>query len=229
MFRFLVVFLLLPVAALASTPSSFTKAKKIAVSIYSDHPTSFYCGCDIVWSGKKGVPDFSSCGYTVRKQEKRASRVEWEHVVPAWAFGHQLQCWQEGGRKNCRKNTEFKKMESDLHNLVPAIGEVNGDRSNYNFTDWGGTASQYGQCDMIVDFKARKAQPPKRSRGAIARSYLYMSDRYPFSLSKQQRRLMESWNKMFPVDSWECKRDQRIMKIQGWNNPHVAIGCPSSK
>lgn len=229
MFRFLVVCLLMPVAALASTPSSFNKAKKIAVSIYSDHPTSFYCGCDIKWNGKKGVPDFSSCGYIVRKQEKRASRVEWEHVVPAWAFGHQLQCWQEGGRKNCRKNTKFKKMESDLHNLVPTIGEVNGDRSNYNFSDWGGKSSQYGQCDMIVDFKARKAQPPRRSRGAIARSYLYMQDRYPFNLSKQQRRLMESWNKMFPVSLWECKRDERIMKIQGWNNPYVAKDCSISK
>ena len=135
MYRFIVVLLLLPVVALASTPSSFNKAKKIAVSLYADHPTSFYCGCDINWKGKKGMPDHASCGYKIRKQKLRSSRIEWEHVVPAWAFGHQLQCWQDGGRKNCRKNAEFKKMESDLHNLVPAIGEVNGDRSNYSFTD----------------------------------------------------------------------------------------------
>ncbi len=24
-------------------------------------------------------------------------------------------------------------MEADLHNLVPAVGEINGDRSNYRF------------------------------------------------------------------------------------------------
>jgi len=47
------------------------------------------------------------------------------HVVPAWEFGHQLQCWQDGGRKNCGKNNpQFKKMEADLHNLVPAVGAV---------------------------------------------------------------------------------------------------------
>lgn len=225
MYRFIVVLLLLPVVALASTPSSFNKAKKIAVSLYADHPTSFYCGCDINWKGKKGMPDHASCGYKIRKQKLRSSRIEWEHVVPAWAFGHQLQCWQDGGRKNCRKNAEFKKMESDLHNLVPAIGEVNGDRSNYSFTDWGGEAFQYGQCEMIVDFKARKAQPPIRSRGAIARTYLYMNNRYTFGLSKQQRRLMEAWDRAYPVSDWECKQDNRIMEIQGWSNPFVTQGC----
>ncbi|WP_411020426.1 endonuclease, partial [Salmonella sp. ZJLS19Sal_0228] len=81
-------------------------------------------GCDIQWQGKKGTPDLKGCGYQVRKQEKRASRIEWEHVVPAWQFGHQLQCWQQGGRKQCsRHDTAFKRMEADLHNLTPAIGE----------------------------------------------------------------------------------------------------------
>ena len=46
-----------------------------------------------------------------------ASRVEWEHVVPAWQFGHQRQCWQDGGRKNCAKDPVYRKMESDMHNL----------------------------------------------------------------------------------------------------------------
>jgi len=55
----------------ADTPSSFNKAKKIAVQLYADHPVTFYCGCDIEWTGKKGIPDHDSCGYEVRKQEKR--------------------------------------------------------------------------------------------------------------------------------------------------------------
>lgn len=212
----------------AEVPSSFRSAKKEAVKIYKDHKVTFYCGCDVEWKGAKGAgkPDLGSCGYKVRKQLKRASRTEWEHVVPAWKFGHQLQCWQEGKRKNCKKNSkEFKVMESDLHNLVPAIGEVNGDRSNFSFNDWNGTPKQYGQCPMIVDFKARKVQPPKQSRGAIARTYLYMSDRYAIKLSKSQRRLMDAWNKMYPVSEWECIRDNRIAKKQGWNNEFVENKC----
>lgn len=214
--------------ASADTPSSFRAAKKEAVKIYHDHKTTFYCGCDIEWKGNKGAgkPDLASCGYQVRKQHKRASRTEWEHVMPAWAFGHQLQCWKEGKRKNCKKNSpRFKTMSSDLHNLVPAIGEVNGDRSNFRFTDWNGKPYQYGQCPMIVDFKARQVQPSGHSRGAIARTYLYMSDQYGIKLSKAQKRLMTGWNKAYSVSNWECRRDERIKAIQGWGNPYVARVC----
>lgn len=220
--------LLLANNANTETPSSFRAAKKIAVQIYHDHKTSFYCGCDITWKGNKGsgTPDLASCGYQVRKQQKRASRTEWEHVVPAWTFGHQLQCWQTGKRKNCSRNSEqFKTMESDLHNLVPAIGEVNGDRSNFRFSDWNGKPQQYGSCPMIVDFKQRSVQPPEQSRGAIARTYLYMSDRYKIDLSKSQQKLMQAWNKEHPVSEWECERDRRIEKVQGWNNNFVREQC----
>lgn len=215
--------------AVADVPSSFRTAKKEAAKIYTDHKSTFYCGCDIEWKGKKGAgaSDLVSCGYQVRKQLKRASRTEWEHVVPAWLFGHQLQCWTgKKKRKNCAKNSPvFKQMESDLHNLVPAIGEVNGDRSNYRFSDWNGTPTQYGQCPMVVDFKERKAQPPAHARGAIARTYLYMSDRYSFNLSKAQRKLMAVWNREHTVSKWECVRDSRIAKVQGWNNPFVTRHC----
>ncbi|MDX1304133.1 MAG: deoxyribonuclease I [Photobacterium sp.] len=213
-------------SSIAAPPTSFSKAKKIAVKIYQDHPTSFYCGCDIQWQGKKGIPDLASCGYRVRKQKRRASRIEWEHVVPAWQFGHQLQCWQDGGRKNCKKNKQFNRMEADLHNLTPAVGEVNGDRSNYQFLPWNGNSGAfYGQCEMKIDFKNRRADPPEHSRGAIARTYLYMNQEYQFSLSRQQRQLMEAWNRQYPVSTWECERDRRIAKVQDSHNPFVFAAC----
>ncbi len=212
---------------LAAPPSSFSKAKREAMKIYADHNTSFYCGCDIEWKGKKGIPNLESCGYEVRKQIKRASRIEWEHVVPAWQFGHQRQCWQEGGRKNCSKNDKvFRLMEADLHNLTPAIGEVNGDRSNYNFSQWNGIDGvTYGQCEMQVNFKGRRAMPPERARGAVARTYLYMSDEYGFKLSKQQTQLMNTWNNQYPVTDWECTRDERIAKVQDNHNLFVYQAC----
>ena len=216
------------VNVMAAPPSSFSKAKKEAVKIYLDYPTSFYCGCDITWKNKKkGIPELESCGYQVRKQEKRASRIEWEHVVPAWQFGHQRQCWQKGGRKNCTRNDkQFKSMEADLHNLVPAIGEVNGDRSNFRFSQWNGSKGAfYGQCAFKVDFKGRVAEPPAQSRGAIARTYMYMNNEYKFNLSKAQRQLMEAWNKQYPVSTWECTRDERIAKIQGNHNQFVYKAC----
>ncbi len=192
---------------------------------------SFYCGCDIRLNGKRWEVDFSSCGYQVRKQISRAERIEWEHLVPAWEFGHQLQCWQQGGRKNCAKNDSlFARMESDLHNLVPAIGEVNGDRSNFRFSQWNSKSGQYGQCDMTIDFKARRAQPPAHTRGAIARSYLYMKQEYGLKIASAQLKLFEAWDKSYPVDTIECQRDALIAETQGNHNPYVARSChPDSR
>lgn len=222
---FAFLLLLLPLSSYASS-LSFRQAKTKLAELYKAQPLSFYCGCDFSYEGKKLVPDHSECGYQARKQAKRAARIEWEHIMPAWEFGHQRQCWQEGGRKNCNKHdSQFKVMQGDMHNLVPTIGEVNGDRSNYRFSDWGGQAQQYGQCDILVDFKARKTQPPKQSRGAIARSYLYMANQYGLKLSSAQRRLFEGWHKSYAVSSWECKRHQYIVEQQGNANPFVASYC----
>lgn len=205
-----------------SEPLNFPQAKKQLAAMYKDqHQTSFYCGCDFQYKGKKLIPDLNSCGYQVRKQVKRASRIEWEHIMPAWAFGHQRQCWQTGGRKACKRDREFQKMEGDMHNLVPAIGEVNGDRSNYRFTQWGGIANQYGQCKMIVDFKQKQVQPPQEARGAIARAYLYMAQRYQLKLSKKEQQLYNAWNKQIPPSRWECRKNTLVEKIQGNSNPFI--------
>lgn len=47
--------LLVTQSVFAAPPSSFYKAKKEAVKIYLDHPTSFYCGCDITWKTRRKV------------------------------------------------------------------------------------------------------------------------------------------------------------------------------
>ncbi|MDR6349187.1 MULTISPECIES: deoxyribonuclease I [unclassified Pantoea] len=205
--------------------NNFSQAKAYAAQINADAPADFYCGCKISWHGKKGVPDLSSCGYSVRKNANRAERIEWEHVMPAWEFGHQRQCWQNGGRKSCSKDADYRRIESDLHNLQPAIGEVNGDRNNFQYSQWNGGEQQYGQCSMKIDFKQKLAQPPERARGAIARTYFYMRDQYHLRLSRQQTQLFTAWDKQYPVTSWECERDNRIAKVQGNHNSYVQQAC----
>ncbi|MGQ6549893.1 deoxyribonuclease I [Serratia sp. IR-2025] len=214
---------------LAKGINNFTQAKAAAAKINQDAPGSFYCGCKIDWQGKKGVPDLDSCGYQVRKNAQRAGRIEWEHVVPAWQFGHQLQCWQQGGRKNCNKDPVYRQIEIDLHNLQPAIGEVNGDRNNFMYSQWRGGEGQYGQCQMKVDFKNKQAEPPARARGAIARTYFYMRDRYQLPLSRQQTQLFEAWNRLYPVNAWECRREARIAMVQGNHNPYIQQACQQQK
>lgn len=218
-----------PFSGQAQKINNFTQAKAAAVKVNQDAPGSFYCGCKIEWQGKKGIPDLESCGYQPRKNLNRASRIEWEHVVPAWQFGHQMQCWQDGGRKNCAKIPQYVKIETDLHNLQPAVGEVNGDRNNFMYSQWRGGEGQYGQCQMKVDFKNKQAEPPARARGAIARTYFYMRDQYNIRLSKQQTQLFDVWNRQYPVTKWECLRDQRIANMQGNHNSYVQQACEDLK
>lgn len=211
---------------------NFEQAKRVLNLVYRDldkkteGTKTVYCGCDIVFdSSGRWSPDLESCGYKVRKQKERASRIEVEHIMPAWEFGNQMKCWQEGGRKNCGRDKTFMMMEGDVHNLYPAVGEVNGDRSNFQFTDQNLKTGMYGKCEMVIDFKGRTAQPPAAARGIIARAYLYMADRYKIRLSAAQRRLYEAWNRMNPPDEFECLRNELLSEKAGHDNPFVTEKC----
>jgi len=214
--------------------NSFSKAKKVLLKqVYADHRITFYAKCK--YNAKKRV-DWSSCGLTPRKQPKRAARVEWEHVMPAWEFGHQLQCWHKStyinrkgvekkinARKNCIKTEPaFVRMESDMHNLRPAVGELNGDRSNYRYGMIQGENRAYGQrVDFEVNFKQRVAEPAPDVRGDIARTYYYMEKEYGVRIGKKQQRLFNVWNKQDPVDDWEAERNCRIARKQGNVNTFI--------
>ena len=180
-------------------------------------------------------------GFATTKYVKRSKRVEWEHVVPAENFGRVFSEWREGdkqcvngkgksfkGRKCAEKiNTEYRYMQADMHNLFPAIGAVNALRSNYNFTMLPSAKSDFGSCDMRID--NRKAQPPVAAHGRIARTYMYMEQTYPkYNMSKQQRQLMNAWDKQDPVSKWECVRTQRITNLQGNANQVVTSRCESA-
>lgn len=201
---------------------TFSHAKKQAAVIYLNQQKTFYSACDYYAEGKKLRPDWASCGFTPRKNANRASRIEWEHVMPAWNFGHQRLCWQAGGRRNCRRDSVFTEMESDLHNLVPAIGEINGDRSNYKYGLITGEERVYGTVDAEVSFKDRIFEPKPDIRGDIARTYFYMRDQYDIRLSKQQTRLLHIWNRQDPVDNWERERNWHIQSVQGNANTFIS-------
>lgn len=216
--------LLLLFSAVSQTaPANFDQAKTLAQRLHAPAATSFYCNCDIRWQGKKGIPDLAGCGYQIRKNGPRANRIEWEHVMPAHHFGHQRQCWQNGGRKNCVKtDSTFRLMEADLYNLVPAIGEVNGDRSNFRFGVLPTTEPKHGACPVKVDFKQQVFEPAPKVRGDIARIYFYMADKYNLNLSRAQQQLFLAWHKLDPVTEQEQQLNQRIAPHMGHDNPFVS-------
>jgi len=202
---------------------SFRKSKRLlALKVYPEYQNAFYSNCAYQIKEKKLIPIHKTCGYKYRKNKNRANRIEWEHIVPAWHFGHQLKCWQNGGRMTCRQtNAKFRQMEADMHNLVPAIGEINGDRSNYRYGMIEGEERLYGKVDIEIDFSKRRVEPRPKILGDIARTYFYMRDEYGLQISKTQEKLFIAWNNLDPVTEWEKKRNQIIKSLQGNENPYI--------
>ena len=202
---------------------SFGKSKQLlATKVYPSHQKAFYSNCSYVIKEKKLIPLPKTCGFTYRKNKNRSERIEWEHVVPAWHFGHQLRCWQNGGRRNCRQtNRKFKQMEADMHNLVPAIGEINGDRSNYKYGLIEGEERVYGKVNMEIKFSDKRAEPREKIFGDIARIYFYMRDRYGLRISKSQEKMFIAWNNIDPVDRWEKRKNRIIKALQGDENLYI--------
>lgn len=219
------------IAELPDTPNSFTTAKRLLYTkVYKDKRQTFYCGCD--YSNARQV-NLSSCQVTPRKNKSRALRTEAEHVVPAAWFGQNRRCWQEPlctdsqgkafkGRRCCEEmDAVFQTAHNDLHNLMPAVGEINGDRRDYAFGMINGERREYGQCDIEIDSQQRQVEPAPAIRGDIARIFFYMEHTYGVNISSQQRQTLTAWNKTDPVDAWERERDRRIAQIQGNHNPFV--------
>ena len=234
---YLFICLLLSFSSFAQnqTNQSFNKAKKMLErSVYNDHRVTIYCEAAFDSSKKVIFPE----GFQTSKYIKRSKKLEWEHVVPAENFGRTFKEWRDGdaqcvnskgksfkGRRCAEKvNFEYRYMQADMFNLYPAIGAVNALRSNYNFAMQPGEESDFGSCKMKIE--NRKAEPPEAARGKIARAYMYMENAYPrYSMSRQQRQLMNAWDKMYPVDAWECERTKKITALQKGKNEVVQERC----
>ncbi len=223
---------------LPNAANAFNTAKNwLYQKVYLGRELTFYCGCK--FNPQTNAVDLNSCGVRPRADAKRASYIEAEHVVPAHRFGGHLQCWQQpekvctgqnvNGRSCCEKtNRAYEIAQNDLHNLFPAVGEINGDRSNYGWGTIAGEKREYGRCDIEVDAHAEVAEPPEQVKGEIGRAYLYMARTYGkalgFSLTPAEKTQYIAWAKQDPPDPWETERNRRITELQGVGNPYITIG-----
>ena len=215
---------------------SLAQAKRwLEREVYADHRVTVYCG--YAFDERKRIA--VGRGFQTPKHADRALRMEWEHSVPAENFGRAFIEWREGapqcsdaqgrafrGRRCAQTNPEFRRMEADMYNLYPSVGAVNALRSNFRYDELPGEDWTFGNCPMKVDVRGRRAEPPDSAKGTLARSTLYMAENYPaLHLSRAQRRLMEAWDRMHPVDQWECTRALRIEALQGNPNRFVKKPC----
>lgn len=227
----------------------FDEAKRELGRIYAaaGRHVDLYCGCAFLAAPGRGLRvDLSGCGYVPARDATRAERIEWEHAVPASAFGHTFSEWREGhprcvdshgksfhGRKCARlASAEFARIEADLHNLFPVVGEVNGLRGDLpmgvlDAPEGGkahaGSASsfRFGACQSAIE---RGVFLPRREvRGDLARAYKYMDRSYPERglIDDAHRPVFDAWDTEDPPDAWERERNKRIAARQGNANDFI--------
>lgn len=149
-----------------------------------------------------------------------ARRFNMEHVFAmAWA-ARALDC---GGRKVCReKSALFRRVAGDLHNLYPALAEVNQARAAMAFgTLPGERRILFRRCDFEVDAEARIVEPRPAARGKIARAVFYTAARYGFPIFPRHLRVLQQWNRRHPPDAEERRRNNLIAQLQGARNPFI--------
>jgi len=112
-----------------------------------------------------------------------------------------------------------------MYNFYPAIGEMNGRRSNYSMAIINGEKREFVKYDVEIENK--KVEPKGNIRGEIAKTYLYMDSVYPGRgiISNKNMKLFNAWNQSDPVDEWECERAKRIERVQGNSNEIVMKDC----
>jgi len=157
------------------------------------------------------------CGQ--RFGERKAKNINIEHVFPmSWVTWH-LQC---GQREDCRRTSDkFNLIEADLHNLWPALKNINKARRSYPFGLIKGEKHLVHGCDFELDERGRVVEPRTQARGEIARSMFYMADEYGLEIRKRLGKVLKRWNREDTVSAQEQRRNDLIEKIQGNRNAYI--------
>lgn len=206
--------------SMAHYAEDFTEAKKVARLIWAEHRETFYCGCKY---DRQGNIDFKSCSFSPGNQY-RSKRISWEHIVPVSWYGKQRPCWKKNQRQKpreaCRQqDPDFRRMEADLHNLVPALREINMKRKHYAYGNLP-PGSCMG-CDFVVNNHLQMVEPRDEVKGMAARIMLYMIQKYNISIKEAQKQVLIQWNHRFPPDGWEKRWHEKVSTIQGDRNPYI--------
>lgn len=190
------------------------------------------------------------------KTEKSNSRWNREHT---WPKSYGVSCktkkkmWsntRKGVKCKTRKNYDDRNGPfTDLHHLFPSNTNVNSDRSSQYFdkcTDRTCTYDAHPENGYTESDKDAGEslddktfwQPPKKSRGVVARALFYMALRYdgeekntfdltladnPAYCEDAMGRLsvLKEWHEEFPPTPEEKERNNKVCWIQGNRNPFV--------
>ncbi len=181
---------------------------------------TFHCGC-VFDKIKQVSPNICEGGNNSTPEKKYSRTLEWVPMMPTHTFGSSLKCWTKNlctradgikvkGAQCCSEvSPKYKKMESDMHNIFPAINRLSSIEEIFDF----GGMWEYKFCPG--------ENPSLRIRGDIARAYLYMSYQYKINLPQNIEDSLRIWHLNDPPDDWEEQRNDKIEAIQGNRNPFI--------
>ncbi len=187
---------------------------------WAAEPPAYLAAIPVFWA--ELYPDGGRSLYCGRPFKRGDRQVNIEHVYPMGWVVRSLGC---GTRKRCRRRSAmFNRIESDFHNLYPALREVNKARGAMKFDEIPGERWTFAGCDLEIDRRQRRVEPRTAVRGDIARAMLYMEGRYGLRIFKRQRAMLLRWHRDDPPDAAERTRNDRIERLQGRRNPWIDAG-----
>lgn len=168
---------------------------------------------------------YSSCGFTLSTDQCGTYSVECdcynrEHTTPQSWFG------------------SASPMYSDLFNVYPTDGKVNGMRSNYPYgevTSATYTSDNGSKLGTSPAFSGIVFEPIDEYKGDLARTCLYMATRYAgqceswgndtygstLGLTTYAVNLFLNWSRQDPVSAKETARNDAAYAIQNNRNPFI--------
>lgn len=222
----LFVVLVAPLEARADRSYSKTKSALYTI-VFEGQRETLYCGCAFSENRKLIA---QNCSYSAGKRNRSSHQIQIEHIVPAARLGQNRTCWKDrpcvsasgkrlSGRACClASDPEFRDAYQDMHNLWPALGQVNQRRANFSFGHVAGEEREFGRCDMEVDSRLETVEPPVHRRGEIARAYRHMDRLGYIDLSTEEEDQFRRWDDTDPPDEQEFIRHHRIMLLTGQTN-----------
>ena len=153
--------------------------------------------------------------YTGVEFKKKTALITYSYVYPASLIRDHLDC---GSNRQClRKDETYRKILSDLHNVVPENSNFAFKLKSSVFGELGDSVEpdQYG-----IKLRMNQVDPTNERKGDIARIIYYMHDTYGLPMFGNERELA-SWNQLDPPSEAEAIRNDKISDIQGTRNTYV--------
>jgi len=200
--------------------SSYSAATKKAYALYVDalpsQATDIYCGLRF-----KVDPE--------NPDRRPATWLSLEHAYPADWMADVFGC---ANRTECRKHsdsnsrTRFNRAEGDLHNLLPALINLNSARGKRLFGEIPGSDTRevtIGTKTFTCDFQleGNMVEPRRIAKGNLARGILYMCSEYDFPVDPDMLAVLKRWNRSDRPTVFERTRNDSIEQVQGTRNRFI--------